>query len=135
MEKFRIFIADLVWMKRCLWLHALIDILCQIEMYVKIMINPDYYRLVSGCRVINVSAGQTKARMEDIIPHNTLYCEDCKFRRRSMIARFFFGNQADGYCDFLGRGDFSFMNPTELLWDGCKECRWYDEIQESSSDI
>ena len=67
-----------------------------------------------------------------LIPKNTLYCYDnmiqCPFHEISIIAYNLYGSQRCGYCYYLGKGDFSFIRPTDLLWDSCKECgvSYYD---------
>lgn len=51
--------------------------------------------------------------------------------------------QANGYCAFLGRGDWDevrygedgqqeIVTGTTLLWDGCKECEVNEDIDEST---
>lgn len=59
---------------------------------------------------------------ESKIPKNNIYCSDCPYRTHSMIVNLIYGSQCDGYCYYLNRGDFSYINSTMLLWDGCKEC-------------
>ena len=34
--------------------------------------------------------------------------------------------RGDKYCYYLGKGDYSFIRGTAILWDGCKECGRYE---------
>jgi hypothetical protein len=128
-DKFQEFVSYLIYEKNQLWIHLIIDILCEIEMYFKIMMDPIWHDTVLTCKTVRIHKGERIPTMYEYIPHNTLYCEDCPFRDKSKVASFFFGNQCNGYCYLLGRGDFSFINPTDLLWDGCKECGWYEDME------
>ena len=77
-----------------------------------------------------VSAGQKESYADKNIPKETFYCEGCMYKGRSKLAKFFFGYQSCGYCYYLGKGDFSFIKPTMILWDGCKECGRFEDIPE-----
>lgn len=120
----RKFITWLIFDKNQLWLHLIIDILCQIEMYMKILFDNLWFDNLSKQSNYNIV---NSAR--EFIPRNTMYCEDCPFIAKSALATFFFGEQCNGYCYFLGRGDFSFVSPTTILWDGCKECGLYEDME------
>ena len=67
-----------------------------------------------------------KYPIEEVIPQDTLYCEDCPFRSYSKLADFLFGQGY--YCLFIRRGDFSFSQATDLLWDGCKCCGQGEDV-------
>lgn len=90
---------------KCPILEIILCSLCELEMYIK---HIKYF-----------SKDGIDFRE---IPTKTLYCSGCPYGDCSEIARFVFGSQSDGYCHYLNKGDFSYVQPTDLLWDGCKEC-------------
>lgn len=59
---------------------------------------------------------------ESKIPKNDMYCSGCPYKTYSKIVKMIYGGQVSGYCYYLNRGDFSYINSTMLLWDDCKEC-------------
>lgn len=123
MEHIRDLIAYLIYEKNWYWLHALISLLCETEMKIRLLLDKEYYEKLSCAGMCTYGE---KPYIYYAIPHNTLYCDGCPFRHKSEIADVLFGYQSSGWCDLIGRGDFSFVNPTDLLWDGCKECGYYE---------
>ena len=119
LSKFRNLIAYLVYDKDCLWLEFIISILADIEMQKELIFNAD---------LKSKTFDAWYAKKE--IPKNTIYCENCIFMATSRIANFFYGEQSSGYCYYLGKGDYSFISPTLLLWDGCKECGINEDLEE-----
>ena len=132
-QKFKDYIAYLIYDKNYKWLQFLISILCEIEMGILYLKDRELQDALSGCN-IGIKKDEngnwiTKANRN--IPQNTFYCQGCPYGVYiSKIARFFYGLHCDGYCYYKGRGDFSFLNPTDLLWDGCKECGINEDIEE-----
>ena len=61
-----------------------------------------------------------KCDWQETIPKDTQYCSGCEYGSWSYLADFFFGDGA--FCYYLGKGDFSYITPTDLLFDGCKCC-------------
>ena len=118
-------IFDLNWT----WLEFILSSLCEFEMQFKLIFDKELRHFVNSADTVFVSAGQEKSFSEQFIPKKTFYCEDCIYRGRSKLANFFFGYQSSGYCYYLGKGDFSFSKPTTILWDGCKECGRYEDIE------
>ena len=118
--KFKSVIAYLIYEKDCKWLHLLISTLCDIEMGIYYIKDKELQENVEGCNILNPNTNTTLA-MENI-PEKDFYCGGCIYGHYSRIADFFLGMHSCGYCYYLGKGDYSFLNPTELLWDGCKEC-------------
>ncbi len=125
--KFKSIIAYLIYEKDCKWLHLLISILCDIETGIKYLKDKELQENVEGCNILNPNTGTTMA--QDNIPKKDLYCDGCIYSGYSRIAYFFLGAHSDSYCYYLGKGDYSFLNPTELLWDGCKECGINEDIE------
>ena len=115
-----------------LWLEALIDILCQIEMYWYPITHKEFKQELNCMNIMAIepNAPQQRSIAQQTIPEHTFYCQGCKYSSYSKIARFFYGTQCDGYCYYLGKGDFSFINSTDILWDGCKECGINEDIEE-----
>lgn len=118
-QKIRDLITWLVYDKEWYWLELFISTLCELEVKIKL--------LISGKRA-EYNASKTRFidmpyfPYEKVIPKDTIYCQDCEYLTHSKIATWLLSSQCNGYCYYLGRGDFSFVNPTDLLWDGCKEC-------------
>ena len=128
--KFQEFIGYLVYNREWLWLEFVISLLCEIEMQWLLVRDKEFkYKLdIADSRRISPPPEEVETFADREIPKNTLYCENCIFRSYSEIAIFFYGYQSCGYCYYLGKGDFSFVRPTDLLWDGCKECNRFDNI-------
>jgi len=118
-------IYDLNWT----WLEFILSNLCELEMQFRLIFDKKLRHYINSADTVFVSAGQEKSYSEQFIPKNTLYCEDCIYKGTSKLANFFYGYQSCGYCYYLGKGDFSFMKPTDILWDGCKECGRYEDIE------
>ena len=118
-------IFDLNWT----WLEFVLSGLCELEMQFKLIFDKKLRHYVNCADTIFISEGQEKSYSEQFIPKKTFYCEDCIYQGCSKLANFFFGYQSSGYCYYLGKGDFSFMKPTTILWDGCKECGRYEDIE------
>lgn len=125
------FISFLIYEWNWVWLHYIISTLCDLEMGWK-MVMDEQWRSDIEAMDITVKARGTCDWQENI-PKDSLYCEGCPYKDHSVLADFFFGSQCNGYCWFLGKGDYSFIRPTELIWDGCKDCGMYlfgDDIEE-----
>lgn len=112
------------------WLEFILSSLCEFEMQFKLIFDKEFRHYVNCADTIFVSEGQEKSYSEQFIPKKTFYCEDCIYQSYSKLAQFFYGLQGCGYCYYMGRGDFSFTQPTMTLWDGCKECGRYEDIEE-----
>ena len=119
-------IYDLNWV----WLEFILKSLCELEMQIKLIFDEEFRHYVDCADTVFVSAGQKESYADENIPKETFYCEDCMYKGRSKLAKFFFGYQSCGYCYYLGKGDFSFSKATTLLWDGCKECGRFEDIPE-----
>ena len=130
--KFRSIIAWLIYDLHWKWLEWIISAMATMEMELYLLFDKELQEALSGC---NVAIGKdengdwiTKASQN--IPKNTLYCDDCAYGVcHSRIADFFYGHQCCGYCYYLGKGDFSFIQPTDLLWDCCKCCGINEDIE------
>lgn len=109
------------------WLLWLLCTLCDLEMSFNQFKDKELQETISLCSTW--SDGSEISDGEALIPTNTLYCEYCPFQDRSTLARFFFGSHWAGYCHYLKRGDYSFVSPTMILWDGCKECGIGEDIE------
>jgi hypothetical protein len=92
--------------------------LCELEMSFRLMLDKEFKDRLDTCGVVN--AKTEKCDWQETIPENSMYCEGCEYWDWSHLAAFFFGNGA--YCYFIGKGDWSYVKPTMLLFDGCKEC-------------
>ena len=101
------------------WLDVLIDVLCNLEVNIRLMRNRDLY---DNLRFGDVGTSTCASWNQTQIPQDSLYCQGCPFHTISEIATLFYGDQMSGYCYYLNQGDFSFGHSTNLLWDGCKEC-------------
>ena len=101
--------------------------LCDLEMQCKVMFNKNYLGYLENSDILNKGEEMSNAQRD--IPEG-FYCEECPFKGRSSLANLFFGSQSDGYCYYLGKGDFSYIHPTDLLWDSCKECGVNDNYDE-----
>ena len=109
-------------------LQVLLCTLAELEVHLRLAKDQELFEKVDSAHCFNKELDDIIATT--IIPKNTFYCQDCPFKTRSKIARFFFGDDFEGYCYFLGRGDFSYINPTDILWDGCKCCNVNDDFDE-----
>lgn len=123
-EKFQDLIAYLTYDKGWVWLEYLISLLATIEVELPLVFDSGYRSKCNSADKIWINPPQKEegSFAQRTIPQDMIYCRDCHFMTYSKIARFFYGSQCDGYCYYLGKGDFSFIRPTSLLWDGCKEC-------------
>lgn len=117
--KFRNIIAYLTYDKKWIWIDFIVSLLAHAEMDLKFLFDKELQEALVCCNVI-IKDGKSKAEL--LIPKRTLYCEDCPYKGTSKVAKFFYGHQMCGYCYYLGKGDFSFINATDILWDGCKSC-------------
>lgn len=115
---FQNLIAYLTYEKNWVWLDMVICLLCEVEMYLKVALDSEFKERLDTCDI----GGNGSTDALDSIPKNSFYCQGCPFYNVSKIASFFYGKQMDGYCYYLGKGDFTFFHGTMLLWDGCKEC-------------
>lgn len=129
--KFQNLLAHLVYDCNWLWIDMIICLLSEFEVYLRVAKDKNFKDSLDTC---NICSSGTISDAELTIPQNTIYCEDCGYWTKSKIAEFFYGSQMCGYCYYLGKGDFSFCNPTELLWDGCKECQVSTDILEEEID-
>lgn len=129
-EKFQDFISYLIHDRNWNWLNLLICTLCDLEMYIPLLFDEEFKGMIDYADTVYVSLGQEKSYADEEIPKDTFYCEGCIYSERSKIARFFFGQQSSGYCYYLGKGDYSFLKPTMILWDGCKECGRFEDVPE-----
>lgn len=130
--KFKSIVAYLIYEKDCKWLHFLVSTLCDIEMCLKYLKDKELQYNVEGCNILNPNTKTTKA--EDNIPKKDFYCNGCIYSGYSRVAGFFLGTHSYGYCYYLGKGDYSFLNSTELLWDGCKECGINEDMEIGDED-
>lgn len=112
-------------------IEFLISSICELEMHIPIIKNEELRDNINTSDVVNMYTNTTMA--QEKIPKDTLYCGNCPFQGHSKIASLIFGSQYSGYCYYLGKGDFSFIRPTSLLWDGCKECGIEFEEDEEKS--
>ena len=127
---FKEWIAKKVWEDDWVWLSFLISLLCEIEMALPLVRNSKKYYKINSAGIVHVHPqGETESYAQRVIPKNTFYCDGCEFKRISKVALFFYGYQCCGYCYYLGKGDFSFFQPTDLLWDDCKECGINEDIE------
>lgn len=141
-KKFRYLISVLIFDWNWRWLDWLIVQLCDIEVYLKLVKDEELFELVKAAHLDKAfPIDGVKPLAEKIIPEKTFYCEGCPFGVTSEIATFFYGEQSNGYCYYLNKGDFSLQNATQILWDGCKECNinedvdWDDEENTEYNDI
>lgn len=132
---FRNFIAYLVFDCKWLWLDWLIGNLAELEMTLPLIFDEELRTqlLIADTRY-DAPDFTEPTIAEQLIPKDPLYCSGCPLARTSKIATFFYGKQCNGYCLYLGKGDFSFLRPTELLWDGCKECGVNADFDEFTDD-
>lgn len=131
-NKFRNLVATLIYEKDQAWLEYIISILATVEVEFPLMFDKEFRHNCNTADTIWVQPPQKEegSFAQRFIPKNTFYCENCTFWAHSKVAQFFYGSQCCGYCYYLGKGDFSFIRPTDLLWDGCKECGINDEVEE-----
>ena len=104
--------------------------LCEAEMELKLVADKNFRYDLDTADVGGGGENHDKSDAMLNIPEHTFYCEGCPYGDRSELARFLFGYQSCGYCYYLGKGDFSFNRPTDLLWDGCKCCGINEDIDE-----
>lgn len=126
-SKFRELIAYLIFDRNWTWLGMFISTLCDIEMNIYLLQDKEFYESLQTADVVINAQHETTA--SKTIPHDTLYCNGCEYASYSRIAEFFYGYQCSGFCYYLNNGDYRFNRPTQLLWDGCKECCRYEDIQ------
>ena len=118
MEKFRDFIAYLIFDKNWKWLETVINTLCVWEMELS----------WTADRKLSANTGKIPQGMYCYALHET-----CPFWAYSRIARFFYGEQCAGFCHLLNEGDFN--SDTLILWDQCKCCDINDEEDFDEEDI
>lgn len=121
--------------KKFLLLKWFLCLLCDIEMQLKVFCNKEFLNYINNSDIGDCGENHDESQAMIDIPKNSFYCSGCPFYDRSNIARTFFGTQSDGYCYYLNRGDFSYIRPTMLLWDGCKECGINEDIETESEEI
>ena len=131
MLKFHSIIATLIYDYNWYWLSWFISFLATTEMEIRLLFNKELQEELDCCNVgIGYDDnGELKTKASENIPKKTFYCQGCPYGvYDSNIAEFFYGYQSGGYCYYIGKGDFSFVNPTDLLWDGCKCCGINEDI-------
>lgn len=105
-------------------LKYIICLICTVEAEVRFITDSKLCDFLDNCssKVVNEDEDLLADNfpINDVIPSNTYYCEDCDMRSFSKLAQLIFGS--GHYCLYLQRGDFSFSQPTDLLWDGVKCC-------------
>ena len=131
-KEFRNLITFLTYDKNQYWLEYIISLLATIEVEFPLIFDNEFRHNCNVADTIWVQPPQKEegSFAQRVIPKSTFYCENCIFWTYSKVALFCYGNQCCGYCYYLGKGDFSFIRPTELLWDGCKECGRNEDIEE-----
>lgn len=127
---FQNFISFLIFDLNWVWLEFILSSLCELEMQFKLIFDEDFRHYINSSDTVFVSAGQKESYSEQFIPKNTFYCGNCIYKSTSKLAKLFYGYQSCGYCYYLGKGDFSFMKRTDILWDGCKECGRFEDISD-----
>ena len=129
-EKFVLLIHQLIFEKNWSWLHWLISLLANIEVEFPLIFDEEFRNETNHSdECIKLPDGTFGyIPSSKYIPKDTFYCEGCIYAQKSKIAEFFLGKRYSGYCYYLGRGDFSFIRPTELLWDDCKDCGKYEDV-------
>ena len=60
---------------------------------------------------------------ESVIPDGC-YCQQCPYFDCATNKE----EQSNGFCWYIGRGDWDDPSAAALLWDGCKECGIKDKI-------
>lgn len=105
-------------------------LICSIEAETRFITDKEMCEFLDGCHNKTLETLENGESLDDLfeketpidtrIPKNTYYCEDCEFKSTSKLARWIWGTGS--YCLYLQRGDFSFSQPTDLLWDGVKCC-------------
>lgn len=122
--------------EKCPLLEWFLCSLCETEMQLKVAFDKEFKHYLDTADVCIFSSptelGKSQAMLD--IPKQSFYCSGCPFKDRSDIADLLFGEQSSGYCYYLGKGDFSFIRPTRLLWDGCKECDISVDLEESDEE-
>lgn len=109
--------------------------LCTLEAELRLITDKKLVNLLNTGWLIEWKSGETwedlnkkKFPVQEVIPKDSFYCEDCVFRSHSKLAECIFGS--GHYCLYLRKGDFSYVAPTDLLWDGVKCCRVNESIGE-----
>lgn len=131
-EKLQQLISYLIFDRNCTWLHLLISTLATFEMESQLIGDEEFKHKYIDAADIKWISGEGIDKPDEhtpsweIIPKNTMYCEGCEYYGNSNIANALLGSQCDGYCYYLGKGDFSFVRSTDLLWDMCKCCGRYE---------
>lgn len=127
---FKNLIAFLIYDWNWTWLDFIISSLCELEMNIPLLFDAEFRDLINYSDIIQkYPINEEKSKAQLLIPENTFYCEGCPFESRSKLAIFFYGYQSAGYCYYLGKGDFSYIKPTDILWDGCKECGINEDVE------
>lgn len=131
-RKFQELISYLIFDKNWYFLEYIISLLATIEMEFPLIFDEEFRKDCNTSDTVWVNPPQAEdmSLAQRTIPKNTFYCEGCYFSGYSKIARFFLGSQCDGYCYYLGKGDFSYLRPTDLLWDGCKCCGINEDMED-----
>lgn len=119
-EKIQELVATLIYEHEHYWLSILISCLCDLEMHFKLLKDKELLDELIIADYINPETRDPIAY--DNIPSDSLYCEGCKYKSHSNIAKFLYGEQSCGYCYYLNNGDYRFIRETDLLWDSCKCC-------------
>lgn len=121
--------------EKCPLLEWFLRSLCEAEMQLKVVFDKEFKSYLDTANVC-VRRGDDFSKSQAMldIPEQSLYCGDCPFRDESNMADFLFGEQSSGYCYYLGRGDFSYIRPTMILWDGCKECGINEDLEEGEEE-
>lgn len=125
-------IAYLIFDRDWSWLHLFISTLATFEMECQLIGDKEFKDRYIDQADIKWISGEGIDKPDEhvpsweVIPKNTMYCEGCEYYGNSNIANALLGSQCDGYCYYLGKGDFSFVRSTDLLWDMCKCCGRYE---------
>ena len=111
----------------------IVCLICSIEAETRFITDKKMCEFLDGCHNVALKDSETlndlfekETPIDTRIPKNTYYCEDCEFRSESKLAKWIWGTGS--YCLYLQRGDFSFSQPTDLLWDGVKCCGRNEDV-------
>ena len=132
MTEFNDFMGTLIYDKHWSWLELIIASLSELEIGIYLLTHTEVRNRINRCTI--TSSKDEIWYAYQVIPKNSFYCETCPFWAYSKIAKFFYGEQTDGYCFFLGKGDFSYIRPTDLLWDQVKCCGLFEDQIEDISE-